>query len=126
MLLGTVTDTQDTTGTVLSQRSATVTREALKTTLNDFLGEQQQLPPMYSAVKINGKKLYEIARIKAEAIRLKLEEEARNKANKLKKSSLKDRLAIQVEMAEEAISKGSESKKKLESKRKNPSPQKRG
>ncbi|MCI5585436.1 MAG: alpha amylase C-terminal domain-containing protein [Lachnospiraceae bacterium] len=70
--------------------------------------------------------LYEIARIKAEAIRLKLEEEARNKANKLKKSSLKDRLAIQVEMAEEAISKGSESKKKLESKRKNPSPQKRG
>ena len=62
LLLGTVTDTQDTTGTVLSQRSATVTREALETTLNGFLGEQQQLPPMYSAVKINGKKLYEIAR----------------------------------------------------------------
>ncbi len=62
LLLGIVTDTQDTTGTVLSQRSATVTREALETTLNGFLGEQQQLPPMYSAVKINGKKLYEIAR----------------------------------------------------------------
>ena len=62
LLLGTVTDTQDTTGTVLSQQSAAVTREALETVLSGFLGEQQQLPPMYSAVKINGKKLYEIAR----------------------------------------------------------------
>ena len=62
LLLGTVTDTQDTTGTVLSQQSAAVTREALETVLSGFLGEQRQLPPMYSAVKINGKKLYEIAR----------------------------------------------------------------
>ena len=62
LLLGTVTDTQDTTGTVLSQQSAAVTREVLETVLSGFLGEQQQLPPMYSAVKINGKKLYEIAR----------------------------------------------------------------
>ena len=62
LLLGTVTDTQDTTGTVLSQQGAAVTREALETVLSGFLGEQQQLPPMYSAVKINGKKLYEIAR----------------------------------------------------------------
>ena len=62
LLLGTVTDTQDTTGTVLSQQGVAVTREALETVLSGFLGEQQQLPPMYSAVKINGKKLYEIAR----------------------------------------------------------------
>ena len=62
LLLGTVTDTQDTTGTVLSQQDVAVTREALETVLSGFLGEQQQLPPMYSAVKINGKKLYEIAR----------------------------------------------------------------
>ncbi len=69
--------------------------------------------------------LYEIARIKAEEIRLKLEEEARNKAGRLKKSSLKDTLAIQVEKAQEAISQGSESKKKLESKRRNASGRKK-
>ena len=62
--------------------------------------------------------LYDIAHRKAEAIRLRLEAEARDKADKLKRSSLKDALAIQIEMAQEAISGGSESRKKLESKRK--------
>ena len=60
--LGLVTDTQDITGTVLSEHSVDITLEQLLTALADFRGEQQQLPPMYSAVKIGGKKLYEIAR----------------------------------------------------------------
>lgn len=62
LLLGTVTDTQDTTGTVLEQHAVAVSQQRLTATLADFTGEQQQLPPMYSAVKVNGKKLYEIAR----------------------------------------------------------------
>lgn len=62
LLLGTVTDTQDTTGTVLEQHAVAVSRQRLTATLADFTGEQQQLPPMYSAVKVNGRKLYEIAR----------------------------------------------------------------
>lgn len=60
--LGMVTDTQDTTGTVLAQAPVTVTREAVEAALSSFLGAQQQLPPMYSAVKIGGQKLYELAR----------------------------------------------------------------
>lgn len=60
--LGMVTDTQDTTGTVLAQAPVTVTREEVAAALSAFLGAQQQLPPMYSAVKIGGQKLYELAR----------------------------------------------------------------
>ena len=60
--LGTVTDTQDITGNVLAQNDAAVTPEALGAVLPRFLGKQQQIPPMYSAIKIGGKKLYELAR----------------------------------------------------------------
>lgn len=60
--LGVVTDTQDVTGTVLESRPADVGREALEQVLRAFRGEFLQLPPMYSAVKIGGKKLYELAR----------------------------------------------------------------
>ena len=60
--LGTVTDTQDITGTVLAQNEANVTADELRAVLARFLGEQEQTPPMYSAIKVNGKKLYEIAR----------------------------------------------------------------
>ncbi|MGN0306229.1 MAG: alpha amylase C-terminal domain-containing protein [Lachnospiraceae bacterium] len=70
----------------------------------------------YVLVPYTEEEIYEIARRKAEAIRLKLEQEARDKANQLKKSSLKDTLALQVEKCQEAISQGSESKRKLESK----------
>lgn len=59
---GLVTDTQDTTGNVLSQTPAEVTEEALRRVLARFTGEIEQVPPMYSAVKIQGKKLYELAR----------------------------------------------------------------
>ena len=60
--LGTVTDTQDTTGNVLETRAVSVSKEVLEAALPQFLGQQQQLPPMYSAIKIGGKKLYELAR----------------------------------------------------------------
>lgn len=60
--LGTVTDTQDTSGRVLEEHPVQVTKEALEEALAPFRGEIQQLPPMYSAIKINGKKLYELAR----------------------------------------------------------------
>lgn len=62
LLLGTTTDTQDTTGTVLETRPVTVDEAAVRALLPRFTGVQQQLPPMYSAVKIGGKKLYELAR----------------------------------------------------------------
>lgn len=67
--LGFVTDTLDTTGTVLSQTKANVSREELEAVLPGFRGEIDQLPPMYSAIKINGKKLYDIARAGGEVER---------------------------------------------------------
>ncbi len=60
--LGTVTDTQDITGTILSTQSITATREAVEEALAGFRGDIQQVPPMYSAIKREGKKLYELAR----------------------------------------------------------------
>ena len=60
--LGVVTDTQDACGNILSQQTGSVTREALEAALARFTGEIEQIPPMYSAVKIGGKKLYELAR----------------------------------------------------------------
>ena len=60
--LGLITDTQDTTGTILEEREATVTGEQLEAVLARFTGEIEQLPPMYSAIKVQGKKLYELAR----------------------------------------------------------------
>ena len=60
--LGEETNTQDTTGEILERRPVSVTRQQLEAELKKFLGPQQQLPPMYSAVKIGGKKLYELAR----------------------------------------------------------------
>lgn len=60
--LGEVTDTQDVTGTVLEEHPAQVSRAELEAVLPRFTGEIQQIPPMYSALKQNGKKLYELAR----------------------------------------------------------------
>ena len=59
---GIVTDTQDITGNVLSETEVTVTPEDLSAILLRFRGAQKQTPPMYSAVKRDGKKLYELAR----------------------------------------------------------------
>lgn len=60
--LGVETDTQDITGTVLKERSCNVSEEELKSVLPQFMGEISQIPPMYSAIKVNGQKLYDIAR----------------------------------------------------------------
>ena len=62
MKLGIETDTQDTTGTILDKREVHVSEEEILKTILSFQGEQTQIPPMYSAVKVNGKKLYELAR----------------------------------------------------------------
>lgn len=60
--LGLVTDTQDITGSVLNRLPVSVTREQLDSALEAFKGEQEQIPPMYSAIKHKGRPLYEIAR----------------------------------------------------------------
>lgn len=60
--LGITTDTQDTTGTRLEERPVCVDRHDVEAVLERFRGDILQTPPMYSAVKIGGKKLYELAR----------------------------------------------------------------
>ena len=62
MLLGVETDTQDTSGEVLKELPVEVSEEAVKEAILSFVGEYAQVPPMYSALKVNGKKLYELAR----------------------------------------------------------------
>lgn len=59
---GITTDTQDLSGTVLSEREVTVTEERAVEIAGGFLGTYEQIPPMYSALKVNGRKLYELAR----------------------------------------------------------------
>ena len=60
--LGITTDTEDISGTVLTEQEAFVTGEMLEETLKNFRGEILQVPPMYSALKINGQKLVDLAR----------------------------------------------------------------
>ncbi len=61
--LGAETNTQDSEGEVIAQKSFEhVTKEQLVAVLQTFLGEQEQIPPMFSAIKINGQKLYNLAR----------------------------------------------------------------
>ena len=55
--LGIDTDTQDMSGTVLEEKPVNVTEEEVRKVLKSFVGEQLQVPPMYSALKVNGKKL---------------------------------------------------------------------
>lgn len=66
LLLGTVTDTQDTTGTVLEQvpesEVLAIPETKIFQTVKSYIGEYDQIPPMYSAIKINGQKLYDLAR----------------------------------------------------------------
>ncbi len=62
LTLGTSSDTQDSTGTVVKSSHKIVTDEQIQDAFNSFRGEIDQIPPMYSAKKIGGKKLYELAR----------------------------------------------------------------
>ena len=59
---GITTDTEDITGTVLTQTDATITADMVEAVLPQFRGEILQVPPMYSALKINGQKLCDLAR----------------------------------------------------------------
>ncbi len=62
LLLGRTTDTQDVTGRTLEEHPVEVSCEEVRRTAASFVGEGLQVPPMYSALKINGRKLYELAR----------------------------------------------------------------
>ena len=62
MLLGVETDTQDTSGEVLKELPVTSSEDEVKAATLSFVGEYAQVPPMYSALKVDGKKLYELAR----------------------------------------------------------------
>lgn len=60
--LGMTTDTQDTSGKILECKSVNVSQSKIENVIKTFSGELMQIPPMYSAIKVNGKKLYELAR----------------------------------------------------------------
>ena len=60
--LGVETNTQDTTGEILAEKPVSVTREQVEAVLRTFLGPQEQIPPMYSALTVNGQKLCDLAR----------------------------------------------------------------
>ena len=60
--LGVSTDTEDITGKVLEQREVNISRERFLSALDAFRGELRQIPPMYSALKVNGQKLCDLAR----------------------------------------------------------------
>ena len=62
LLLGTTTDTEDTSGTVLEQKDVHISETDLLSILPRFRGKIMQIPPMYSALKINGQKLVDLAR----------------------------------------------------------------
>lgn len=60
--LGVETDTQDTTGTIVKECAVRAEEEQVKEVIATFVGDYAQVPPMYSALKVDGKKLYELAR----------------------------------------------------------------
>lgn len=65
LLLGRTTDTQDAGGTTLREDpegAGRLSEEEVRACIRSFVGEQEQIPPMYSALKVNGRKLYELAR----------------------------------------------------------------
>ena len=60
--LGIITDTEDLSGAVLEEREVNVTEEQVADAVMSFLGDTEQIPPMYSAIKVDGQKLYQLAR----------------------------------------------------------------
>ena len=61
-MLGMATDTQDISGSCLTKSEVRVNDDEVRSTILSYIGEIDQIPPMYSALKVNGKKLYELAR----------------------------------------------------------------
>lgn len=62
LLLGKETDTQDISGTIINEKEVVISEQEVISCIEDFVGIYDQVPPMYSALKVNGKKLYELAR----------------------------------------------------------------
>lgn len=62
LLLGKTSDTEDSSGKILSESEVKVSEDEVRNAIMSFVGEYDQIPPMYSAIKVNGKKLYEFAR----------------------------------------------------------------
>lgn len=62
LILGKATDTQDASGKTLYERTVEASFDEIEKTIYSFIGENRQIPPMYSAIKINGQKLYDLAR----------------------------------------------------------------
>lgn len=62
LILGVTTDTQDMTGTIKSEHEVTSSEDEVRVAVMSMLGDSQQIPPMYSALKVDGKRLYELAR----------------------------------------------------------------
>ncbi|MDD5936282.1 MAG: tRNA pseudouridine(55) synthase TruB [Clostridiales bacterium] len=70
LYLGVTTDTEDMTGTVLTTSEVRSTKEEVEAAIHKFIGQYNQIPPMYSAIKVNGQRLYDLAR-KGEVIERK-------------------------------------------------------
>jgi len=68
--LGIITDTQDITGNILHEAEHNFTEDEVRAAIREFIGDIEQIPPMYSAIKVGGKKLYELAR-KGESVERK-------------------------------------------------------
>lgn len=62
LTLGITTTTEDASGEVLEEKTVDFNEEKIRQVVKEYIGELDQIPPMYSAIKINGKKLYELAR----------------------------------------------------------------
>lgn len=62
LTLGIITDTEDIWGSILEEKTVSVDKNEIEMVVKSFVGKQKQVPPMYSALKVNGKKLYELAR----------------------------------------------------------------
>ena len=62
VILGVTTTTEDATGEILETRPINVTNEQVEAVVASFIGDYEQIPPMYSAIKVNGVRLYELAR----------------------------------------------------------------
>jgi len=66
---GTATDTQDASGAVVAEKAMAIGEDALRDVIASFIGDYEQIPPMYSALKVNGQKLYDLARAGVEVER---------------------------------------------------------
>ena len=69
LLLGQATDTYDIYGNITATKEVNTTPEEVQAVIDSFIGEIDQVPPMYSAIKVNGKRLYELARAGQEIVR---------------------------------------------------------